>query len=252
MQIEEIRIDPTSNLNTLRNGLIIKNKVHSRGDNTILLYHQYIYNSMSTKICSKCGKEKDIYDFPIRIDARDGHRSWCKVCESIRIKKYWALNSERLCHQKNEYRELYRDVIVAQNQKYREENREAIKRKKHADYLEKAEMVKDRVSKYRKTAAGKHSDAKYRHKRRAFQHNLPNTLTLEQWNKILANQNNKCAICGKRFCKLMPPTKDHIIPVSKGGGLTFENVQALCQSCNSKKHDTLDHSLIVSWGAIPS
>ena len=32
-------------------------------------------------------------------------------------------------------------------------------------------------------------------------------------------------------------TIDHIRPVSKGGGLVLDNVQLLCKSCNSIKHD---------------
>lgn len=31
--------------------------------------------------------------------------------------------------------------------------------------------------------------------------------------------------------------QDHILPVSKGGGLTQDNVQALCRSCNASKSD---------------
>jgi 5-methylcytosine-specific restriction endonuclease McrA len=57
---------------------------------------------------------------------------------------------------------------------------------------------------------------------------------------------------GKTFTKKRFPTRDHIVPCSKGGGLTFENVQALCHSCNSTKRDKLDHTKIVTWLAIPT
>jgi 5-methylcytosine-specific restriction endonuclease McrA len=46
-------------------------------------------------------------------------------------------------------------------------------------------------------------------------------------------------------------TQDHIIPVSRGGGLTFENIQALCKSCNSSKNAKLDKSFITVWIAAP-
>lgn len=45
----------------------------------------------------------------------------------------------------------------------------------------------------------------------------------------------KCAICRKHIA-LEEMTIDHIIPVSKGGGKDFSNMQAACDSCNCMKH----------------
>lgn len=64
---------------------------------------------------------------------------------------------------------------------------------------------------------------------------------------IIEQQNNRCNVCGKRFTVEYPPTTDHIIPLSRGGGLTFENVQALCKSCNSKKQTKIDPQFIQTW-----
>lgn len=61
------------------------------------------------------------------------------------------------------------------------------------------------------------------------------TLTLEQWNMILAIQGNMCGKCHKQFSESNKPHRDHIIPVVLGGALTFDNTQALCKSCNSSK-----------------
>lgn len=35
---------------------------------------------METKKCKKCGKEFPISSFGLDINAKDGHKSWCKNC----------------------------------------------------------------------------------------------------------------------------------------------------------------------------
>ena len=61
-------------------------------------------------------------------------------------------------------------------------------------------------------------------------HTLEQWLAMKEWNAHL------CADCGNMepFIKL---TQDHIIPVSKGGTNNIDNLQPLCLSCNSRKHD---------------
>lgn len=45
---------------------------------------------------------------------------------------------------------------------------------------------------------------------------------------------NLCAYCGKKF-KETHLTKDHIVPVSKGGHNTWTNCVTACVRCNSRK-----------------
>ena len=55
--------------------------------------------------------------------------------------------------------------------------------------------------------------------------------TLEEWEKLKAKYNYQCAICGKKTTL----TKDHIIPLLRGGTDYIWNIQPLCKNCNSKK-----------------
>ena len=97
------------------------------------------------------------------------------------------------------------------------------------------------------TDSGKFADRRGKHKRRALAKTVENNLTVEQWNNILDIQHNQCNICHKVFNKKRCATIDHITPLSRGGGLTVENVQALCGSCNSVKHNKLDFQFIQTW-----
>lgn len=49
---------------------------------------------METKVCSRCGEEKELTLFRKRKDSKDGHRKECKICSSIGDKKYRDNNKE--------------------------------------------------------------------------------------------------------------------------------------------------------------
>ncbi len=51
---------------------------------------------------------------------------------------------------------------------------------------------------------------------------------------LFARDNNRCQYCGKRF-----PTSelslDHVVPRSRGGDTTWENIVCSCVACNVRK-----------------
>ena len=64
--------------------------------------------------------------------------------------------------------------------------------------------------------------------------------TLYQWQAVVNYYcpNGKCLACGK----LSKMTRDHVIPLVKGGSNYITNIQPLCRICNSSKRDkTIDY-----------
>ena len=59
--------------------------------------------------------------------------------------------------------------------------------------------------------------------------------TANDWRDMKASHEYKCVLCGSYQPFKM--TKDHIIPLSKGGSDYIENIQPLCKSCNCRKKD---------------
>lgn len=69
--------------------------------------------------------------------------------------------------------------------------------------------------------------------------NVLGKITQSDLDEILKLQRFKCAICKKSFTKKRPPTKDHIIPIAKGGTNYRRNIQLVHGPCNSRKQARL-------------
>lgn len=99
-------------------------------------------------------------------------------------------------------------------------------------FLNKAELVEDQAG---KTVRSVNSTFKW-----------PSVIRLKNYVKtpyrkiifsrknILKRDNHRCAYCGRGD---KPLTIDHIIPKSRGGEETWENLIAACTKCNNKKGD---------------
>ena len=217
----------------------------------------------SCKVCDK--KFADT-----RVDYRRKYREENKIEIKENKRKYYYDNIDDISIKNANYRNSHKDEKKKYDQEYIKRDPE-YQRLRHLNYRENNEEKllqywidynKDhreerilynkiynithkeenhsRLVKYRQTSEGKASVSRCRNNRRYKSKKCKNTLTANQWNKILEMQNNYCAFCCREFGEKLKPTKDHIIPAYLGWGLTFGNTQALCQSCNSKKHIKVD------------
>jgi 5-methylcytosine-specific restriction endonuclease McrA len=71
-------------------------------------------------------------------------------------------------------------------------------------------------------------------KRHAIQRNAPGSFTASEWLNLKALYDYRCAYCfvPESLTRL---TIDHKIPLSQGGTNNIDNLQPLCQPCNSSK-----------------
>ena len=56
--------------------------------------------------------------------------------------------------------------------------------------------------------------------------------------KVMERDGHRCCKCGRKTSKL---EIDHIIPISKGGKSTMDNLQTLCHSCNAAKGNKIEY-----------
>jgi len=64
-------------------------------------------------------------------------------------------------------------------------------------------------------------------------------LTLETKERLCEAQNHRCAICGKRMAangrRRDYPTLEHVMPISRGGSRSIENIVITCAGCNGDR-----------------
>ena len=60
--------------------------------------------------------------------------------------------------------------------------------------------------------------------------------------KVVRRDGHMCQLCGRNVSD-NELHLDHIIPVSRGGISTVENLRLLCAECNREKSDSLDELL---------
>jgi 5-methylcytosine-specific restriction endonuclease McrA len=164
--------------------------------------------------------------------------------------KWREANPEKASESRRRYRESEAGKAheAAYAESYRERRGElAVARRladpeKYANYqAEYRETRREEIATRHSAWIGAHPEAwkvikaRSRHRRRKLAAGSPCTLTAREWSEILGIQKNKCARCKRRFTPFLKPQKDHIVPLSMGGGLTMQNCQALCRSCNSRK-----------------
>lgn len=84
---------------------------------------------MATKVCSKCGVEKDVGEFGRLKKTKDGLRTVCKVC----VRQYRDANKERISQYMRQYRDANKEAIADWHRENYKANTGRI-RSQHSDY----------------------------------------------------------------------------------------------------------------------
>ena len=160
-------------------------------------------------------------------------RAW-KKANLVKMRAY------RLAYAQNHPEEV-RAQAARSYQKHREERR--IKGKLYSATHREAIHARCRrwVEAHRERA--RELDSLGQERRRARLAGLPATLTAAEWSEIVEEFGRRCAYCGAELAKLI---KEHIVPVSRGGGTTRQNIVPSCTSCNSSKGT----KLVSEWNAL--
>ncbi len=165
-------------------------------------------------------------------------RAQAKRVASGKIKAYREANKEKIRQKNAEYRAAHKEEIAAWGKAYYRNNKARIKAW-HQEYREaNPEQYKAMHSRWK--SANKATVNTATQRRRAIIAGCSEHHTTQEWEDLKKAANYTCLWCGKQEPEIQL-TRDHVVPLSKGGSNTIANIQGLCKSCNSKKHtDDLD------------
>lgn len=220
---------------------------------------------IETKVCSKCHEEKELNldNFGKLSRSKDGFNGRCRACmkkyksdyysknkEEINKKNrdYYHDNKERMKDSMSQYYQENKEELLSYQKQYYQNNKDKIKEYDKQYNLEnkdkiltyhkmyrKSEHGKEVVRRYNNSIEGKLKNHNKTNKRRIRLINSENTLTSEELDSNISYFNNRCAYCECLFSEDNKMHLEHIVPVSKGGGTTKENIVPACATCNLSK-----------------
>lgn len=191
---------------------------------------------METKTCIICHTEKPITEFRKRGKNSDKRRNECSECLNHKSKEYYAQNAEELKEwQKNHRIENNETLKTYHREKYLRNRDSKLKYAKEYKLANK-ELISQKAKAYRKANPDKVRSQELVQKY---------GIDLEQYNKMLAEQNNVCFICKQsETIKGQSLAVDHCHTTGKVRHL-------LCSRCNtslgSLKEDTSIAEALVEY-----
>ncbi len=223
---------------------------------------------MEMKVCAKCTQRKPATD-EYFYKRGDGLRAVCKECDRDRFKRYREANLEIVKKRSKQYYEAHRE----QRKQYREANSERTKKylkQWHKTNIEKCKQYREANSEYYKQWRKANRERIKEQQKLYREANREKIMKKQkQWNEANPEKNREKArrykaqkinasigeVCYKTIlerdgyvCHLCngPVEKDdvhfdHVIPVSRGGAHSMENIKVAHSYCNRSKHAKLPH-----------
>lgn len=198
-----------------------------------------------TKVCTgPCKRElpATIVYFSRDTRKRDGLFSSCRDCERERAQQLYAQNIERRREKALLYGAQHRQEKKDYARQYRADNPEKVKKSFAAWQKPNLEKIKaDQRRRYAEDPeTGREKSRLKGRRRRARKRNLPDTLTVSQFERCLDYWGHKCAICGRERGSNHIIVEEHWIPLSDprpdNPGTVATNILPMCHSIKGGKH----------------
>lgn len=168
--------------------------------------------------------------------------SHCKQCKSQSDHVYMSAHREERKQYRQSRRELDKHYMVA----YRQEHSEELKtydatykatHREHSNRRHRAYLIR-----YYQTERGQIQRRVSTANRRARKRNATGKHTLKELRQQYDRQKGRCYYCHEKLDKDRSSwVAEHIVPLSRGGSNSIDNIVVACRTCNLKKGSKMPH-----------
>lgn len=152
--------------------------------------------------------------------------------------KHYHENKEQYRKNSKKWRERNKGYMSEYHKSWREENLEYVLNYGRKYHAENKDYLNEQTRLWRQN--NRDRDSFYSKKRAELIKNLENDMTIEEWEEVIRSYGYKCAYCGMsqeehqtEYNQVLH--QDHVVPITKGGGFTKDNIVPACIVCNASK-----------------
>jgi 5-methylcytosine-specific restriction endonuclease McrA len=187
--------------------------------------------------CVQCAKEFEYV-------GRAGRKFCSRTCSvesraaSVRdsVRRAWAKNGAAYANSdaRKEWLKANADRVREIKRRYYEANKARVIERAVASAAANPEATKAAKRKYNHTDNGRSVQLAGQHRRLARIKGGGGSHTAIQWMALREFYGNSCLCCDEAFAP-DALTRDHVVPLAKGGTNDIGNIQPLCMDCNKRK-----------------
>ncbi len=187
---------------------------------------------MNTKVCNKCGTEKQISEFHKNRTKPDGLQCHCKECKRVAKAEWRSANPEKSKETDAMWYAANTEKVKVRSAAWYASNIERVRERNAANYIANIEKHKARDAAWAKANPEKRRI--YDQNRRARKLAAIGRLSPGIEKKLFILQRGKCPCCNQSLGD--DYHLDHIVPLALGGSNMDSNMQLLRSRCNLQKH----------------